>query len=132
MQVPLPPYAIAAPSFRFRALAMHAGRAPLGGEREIALACFAVARVAAGMQGPFMLAAGDAATRATAAKQWLASLALPANTRTLGNAVIDAVAAANRTAAGSALRHLTDVAAPHLDNGSMNELNELINQLTRP
>jgi hypothetical protein len=81
------------------------------------------------MQAPFMLAAGDAATRATAAKHWLASLALPVNTRTLGNAVIDAVAAGNRGAAGSALKRLTDVAAPHLDNGSINELNELITQI---
>ena len=109
---------------------MHAGRAPLGGEREIALACYAMARLAAGMLPPFMLAAGDVATRSTAAKQWLASLALPANTRTAANAVIDTVSAGNRRAAGSALRHLTDMAASHLDQSSIAELHAAINEIT--
>ena len=110
---------------------MHAGRAALGGDREIALACYAVARLAAGMQAPFMLAPGDVATRATAAKQWLASLALPANTRTAANAAIDAIAAGNRRAVGSALRHLTDTAASHLDSTSITELHAVINEITQ-
>src|SRR5690242_14493853 len=119
MLVQLPPYAIATPVFRFRALAMHAGRAALGGDREVALTCFAVARLAAGTRPPFMLAAGDVATRCTAAKQWLSSLTLPNNTRTAANAVIDAVAAGNRRATANAMKHLVEVAAAQLDQGSI-------------
>ena len=130
MQVQLPPYALSAPTFRFRALAMHAGRAPLGGEREIALACFVLARLAAGMHKPFLLAAGDVSTRATAAKQWVASLVLPANTRTAANSVIDGVSGGNRRATASGIRHLAEMSASHLDQASMSELNELVTELS--
>ena len=43
--VTLPPYALPAPVFRFRNLATLAGRAPIGGAREVALACFVAARL---------------------------------------------------------------------------------------
>ena len=43
--VTLPPYALTAPVFRFRHLAALAGRAPIGGAREVALACFVAARL---------------------------------------------------------------------------------------
>src|SRR5690349_12491010 len=41
-----PPYALSSPAFRFRALAVLAGRAPLGGQREVALATYLAARLA--------------------------------------------------------------------------------------
>jgi len=41
-----PPYALAPTSFRFPALAALAGRAPLGGQREVVLAAYVVARLA--------------------------------------------------------------------------------------
>jgi hypothetical protein len=130
MLVQLPPYAIATPVFRFRALAMHAGRAPLGGEREIALACYVVARLVAGTLPPFMLSPAESTARATSAKHWLASLALPGNARAAASSAIDGVGAGNRRAAGTALRHLTDIAASHLDQSSVNELNEVISELS--
>ena len=40
-----PPYALTPTTFRFRALAALAGRAPLGGGRETALASYVVARL---------------------------------------------------------------------------------------
>lgn len=80
---PLPPYALATPVFRFRALASLAGRAPLGGPRELAIACFIGARLAAALTPGSTLPHDDAtrAARATGARAWLASAALPAPTR---------------------------------------------------
>ena len=125
----LPPYAVATPVFRFRALAMHAGRAALGGDREIALTCFAVARLAAGMLPPFMLTPGDAQARAAATKQWLSSLTLQGGARAAASSVIDGVIAGNRKSAGAALRHLAEVAKAKLDASSLNELNEAVAEL---
>jgi hypothetical protein len=121
----LPPFAIATPAFRFRALASHAGRAALGGDREIALACFAVARLGAGMLPPVMLAAGDAGTRAASVRHWLASLALPSAIRSAAGAVVDAIAAGRRRAAAEGLRALARAAGPKLDPQSHGEIEEL-------
>ncbi|HYD53194.1 MAG TPA: hypothetical protein VEA99_11220 [Gemmatimonadaceae bacterium] len=78
----LPPYAIIAPAFRFRALAALAGRAALGGPRELALACVIGARLAHALV-PQRLSVDDAAraARAAGARAWLASAALPPATR---------------------------------------------------
>jgi hypothetical protein len=78
----LPPYAIAAPAFRFRALAALCGRAPLGGPREVALACMIGARLAHVLVQEVPRIGDEArAVRATAARAWLASAALPAGAR---------------------------------------------------
>src|SRR5204863_7354540 len=50
--VMLPPYALSAPVFKFRHLATLAGRAPIGGAREVALACFVAARLASDCRDP--------------------------------------------------------------------------------
>ena len=125
----LPPFALATPAFRFRALASHAGRAALGGDREIALACFAVARLGAGLLPPVMLAAGDAGTRAASVRHWLASLSLAPVARSAAAAAIDAVAAGKRRAAGEALRSLAKVAGQHLDAQAHGEIEELAAEL---
>ncbi|MGK2963228.1 MAG: hypothetical protein ACSLFK_13980 [Gemmatimonadaceae bacterium] len=125
----LPPYALATPAFRFRALASHAGRAVLGGDREIALACLAVARLAAGLLPPVMLAPGDAATRANATRHWLASLTMAASSRAAAAATIDAVSRGNRRGAAESLRVLRDVAGPQLDSPSVAEIDDLANEL---
>lgn len=125
----LPPFAIATPTFRFRALAAQAGRAALGGDREIALACFTVARLAAGTLPPVMLAPGDATARCAAVRQWLASVTLPNGTRSAASAAIDAVANGKRRASADAIRALATAAAPLLDQASMAELKELADEL---
>lgn len=125
----LPPYALATPAFRFRALASHAGRATLGGDREIALACFAVARLAAGLLPPVMLAPGDAVTRANATGHWLASLTMPASPRAAAAAAIDAISRSNRRGAAESLRVLRDVAGRQLDFPSLTEIDDLADEL---
>jgi len=125
----LPPYALATPAFRFRALASHAGRAALGGDREIALACLAVARLAAGLLPPVMLAPGDAVTRANATRHWLASLTMPAPSRAAAAAAIDAIGRGSRRASAESLRVLRDVAGSQLDAPSLAEIEDLANEL---
>ena len=125
----LPPFALATPAFRFRALASHAGRAALGGDREIALACLAIARLGAGMLPPVMLAPGDAGTRTASVKHWLASLTLAPAARSAATAAIDAIAAGKRRATGDALRSLAKVAGPHLDAQARGEIEELAAEL---
>lgn len=125
----LPPYALATPAFRFRALASHAGRATLGGDREIALACFSVARLAAGLLPPVMLAPGDAVTRANATRQWLASLTMPASSRAAAAATIDAISRGSRRGAAESLMVLRSVAGPQLDSPSIAEIDDLANAL---
>ena len=124
-----PPYALETPIFRFKALASHAGRASLGGDREIALACFAVARLALGLLPPFMLAPGDAATRIANTKQWLSSLALPASARAACSAAADAVATNNRRTVVHAVSGLIEACVRHLDQASIAELHELMKEL---
>ena len=124
-----PPFALGTPVFRFKALASHAGRASLGGDREIALACFAVARLAAGLLPPFLLAPGDLSARITATRQWLASLALPNPARTAASSVIDAVGAGNRRSAVAGLSSLIEASVRQLDQASVAELHELMGEL---
>lgn len=124
-----PPFALANPSFRFRALVSHAGRAALGGDREVALACFGTARLAAAMLPPYLLSPTDVSARAAAMKQWVASIALPNSARHAVTAVIDAVSAGNKGAASAGIEHLVKVAGPQLDPPSIAELHELAREL---
>ena len=125
-----PPYALASPVFRFRALASHAGRAALGGDREIALASFAVARLAASMLPPYTLTPADAATRVANTRQWLSSLALPAPQRAACIAVADAVASGAKRPVVHAISGLIEAAVRNLDQAAIAELHELMAELT--
>jgi hypothetical protein len=70
-------YALVTSSFRFRALASLAGRAPLGGEREVALAMYLLARLVDDCRPVKALSRELRVTRSTAARSWLANTALP-------------------------------------------------------
>ena len=124
-----PPYALASTDFRFRALASHAGRSALGGEREVALAALMAARLASALLPPHPLSPAARAARATGAKGWVASLALQAPLRAPLARLIDTTAGESRTAVASALRAVTDLAAPTLDAASYAELRELTRAL---
>ena len=117
-----PRFALATPRFPFRALAACAGRASLGGDREIAMACLVGGRLAAGMLPPYNIAAADLKARSTAAKHWLASLSLPAPVRSGFMHVADAVGAGNRRNVADALTQLVSVAQRSIDEASSSEL----------
>ena len=124
--LPAPPYALATPFFRFRALAALAGRSPLGGDREVALATLLVARLALGALPPMALPQGARAARAAAARSWLASVALPAALRLPLARLVDATASIDRSGVGAALGAVVDAAAPHLDAPAIAELNDVV------
>lgn len=122
------PYRLEALAFPYPALALLAGRLPLGGGREVALAALMTARLAATVDGPAALPPAERATRAAAAKVWLASLALPASTRVAFARCIEATTGSAQQTAG-ALRTLLAAASAHLDGAGVNELERLATTL---
>ena len=124
MLTPQPPYSLTVPSFPFPGLAGLAGRAPLGGAREVALGCFVACRLASSMltRG---LPASVRGARAVAARSWLASLNLPAPTRAALAKVAEASASDNRASAAAALRKVTEVTAQTMDSVARSDLRQL-------
>jgi hypothetical protein len=125
-----PRFALATPRFRFRALAAFAGRASLGGDREVAMACLVAGRLAAAMLAPYSITPSDSKARSVAAKQWLASLSVPATVRATLVNLADAVASGSRTAAAAALTVILTVAAHSMDEASASELRAVIDDLS--
>ncbi len=122
------PYALEPLRFPFPALASLAGRLPLGGGREVALAALMTARLAQGVASGGALHPGERTTRAASAKVWLASLALPAATRVPFARCVEATTGTSLQVAG-ALRSLVAAAGSHLDGPSVQELERLARQL---
>ena len=122
--VPLsPPYALASPRFRFRALAALVGRSPLGGEREVALATLLAARLVVGALPPVPLPNG--------ARAWFAALAVPPAFRQSLTRLLDATTSLDRDRLETALRTVIDVSAPHLDAPALSELREVMRVLAQ-
>ena len=119
------PYALVAPVFPFRALAVLAGRAPLGGPREIALATLTAARLALAAAPPATLAQPMRASRVEAARLWLTSVALPSAVRGAVLKLVEATASDDPGGMAAALAKVTDVTAPHLDKAARSELERL-------
>jgi len=128
--VPSPPYALATPVFRFRALAALAGRSPLGGEREVALAALLAARLVVGVLPPQPLPQGVRITRANGARAWFAALALPAALRQSLARLVDATTSVDRDGVDGALRAVIEVGSPQLDALAIAELREVLRVLT--
>jgi hypothetical protein len=123
-----PPYGLVAPTFRFPALAGRAARAQLGGDRELALAAFVAARLAAasvptGIPLPIRVA------RAAGARSWFATLTVPAAARAAFSRLVDATGKDDRAAVANALTAITDVVSGALDVASRAELAALARQL---
>ena len=123
------PYGLESLGFPFPALALLAGRLPLGGGREVALAALMTARLAGSVRGANALSAQERTTRAAAAKVWLASLALPASTRVPFARCIEATTGSTHQVA-AALRTLLAAASAHLDGAGVAELERLTRQLS--
>jgi len=122
------PYGLEPLTFPYPALAALAGRLPHGGGREVALAALMAARLSHQLQTPATTPPVDRTARASAAKVWLASLALPANTRVPFARCIEATTTTPLQVAG-ALRSLVAVTSGHLDGASVQELERLARQL---
>ena len=122
------PYALEPLRFPFPALASLAGRLPLGGGREVALAALMTARLARGVLTSDTLHPGERVTRAAAAKVWLASVALPATTRVPFARCVEATTGTSLQVAG-AMRSLVAAVGIHLDGPSVQELEKLAREL---
>jgi hypothetical protein len=127
-----PRFALATPHFRFRALATFAGRASLGGDREVALACLVAGRLAAGMLAPFDFPVPGAKARSAAARQWLSVLSLPPAIRTPLGQVADAVASGSPGSAAAAMERLLTVVSGNIDEASAAELRAVATELAPP
>jgi hypothetical protein len=129
MAVNAPPYALAQNPFPFPALAAHAGKAALGGDREVAIACFVVARLAAALLPPFALPTELREKRAATCRSWLAAQAIPPAIRADLMAAAESTASAERPAISATIRSLRGHAAKHLDGASGLELDSLAAKL---
>jgi hypothetical protein len=95
----------------------------------VALACFAIARIAAAMLPPFTIAPADSMGRAASTRHWLSSLNLGAAPRASALAAIEAVAGGNRKTASEAVMRLADASAAGLDHSSIAEMRDLATEL---
>lgn len=124
------PYSLPAPAFRFKALTLAAGRAPLGGPREAALAAMVGARLAAGLLGPTSPLPSDArAARADAARAWLGSIAVPPVTKVAVSRLIEATGRNDLSAVAAAMVKVTEVTAPYLERAAHSELEQFCSAL---
>ena len=127
---PAAPYALATPRFRFRALALLAGRAPLGGAREVAMAAYITARLVDDARPSTALTDSTRKARAVAAKTWLASLALPASTRAAFTRLVEATAG-DGSGLSALLESVIDLTRSQLDGAARGELEALLKALAR-
>ncbi len=81
------------------------------------------------MLAPYSLPLSDAKARSTAAKQWLASLSLPAPIRIAVTQLADSVATGHNSVAAESLAKLLLVAAHQIDEASATELRALMAEL---
>ncbi|MEP6493142.1 MAG: hypothetical protein ABJF01_10730 [bacterium] len=122
------PYALSVTTFRFAALAALAGRAPIGGQREVALATYLAARLADDVRSARNLSPATRAERAGSARSWMSNLALPNTVRPALVRLVEA--SANDTAdTARALRVVIGVTATLLDSGAQSELERLATAL---
>ena len=126
MPVTLPPYALPAPAFRFRNLATLAGRAPIGGAREVALACFVAARLVNDCIDPMLdLDEDSRAARCAGAKGWLGTIAIPSPVRTPVARLAEASANGHPEAMAPLVTALAKAAESFLDPAARAELDAL-------
>lgn len=125
------PYTPEPLQFRFPSLVALAGRLPLGGGREVVLAALLTARIAESLMIEDGVQDADRATRAAAAKVWLASLAMPAALRPVFLRCIDASSEVGgaRLKTAAALRGLAAAVGNQLDPSSMQEIEQLSRHL---
>ena len=123
---PRAPYSLEPTAFPFPGLATMAGRAPLGGPRELALACFVVARIVGDMSlGPEALSREQRLERSQSVKHWLGAATIPTAVRNALSRLADATANDDLSALTAALESVMAVTANQLDSGARLELGRL-------
>ena len=121
---PRAPYSLEPNAFPLPALAALVGRAPLGGQRETALACFVVGRLVAGSAA----AASESERgreRLLGVKHWLGSAALSGPLKQALTRVAECACEGDRAGVKSALDSVMTITANHLDPAARLELTRL-------
>lgn len=118
-------HSLAVHTLPFRALATLAARAPLGGERELVMACFMAARLLDGAVGAAAGASEARIARADAARGWFAALTLPKRARTVFARALEASATNDPDAMVQAVGLVIEETAHVLDAGARREMEEL-------
>jgi hypothetical protein len=126
-----PPYAVPPTEFRFPALAALAGRAQLGGDREVALALYVAARLAQDCHSTSALSDASRAERASSAKTWLSTFALPVAVKPVIARLIETTSG-DPAAIADDLRAVVASARAYLDIQSQVELERLAASLAAP
>lgn len=127
---PAPPYALATPVFRFRALASLASRSSLGGPREVTLATYLIARLVDDCLPDKALPPAAREERAAGARAWLANMALPAAVRAALSRLAVATGGDPGTI-GGALTSVISAVDAYLDSASRAELARLERAFTK-
>lgn len=123
---PRAPYALEPTSFPFPALATQAGRASMGGPREIALACMLVGRLVIDAKaGSHGLTGDQRRARAQGARSWLGSATIPVPVRAALVKLADATVAADKPQLKTAMDSVMTITANHLDSGARLEFARL-------
>lgn len=123
VSAPRAPYSLEPNSFSFPSLASLAGRAPLGGPRELALACLLVCRIVRdSLPESDELTPEQLAVRVAMAKNWLGTAAIQAPCRGALGRLLDSCAKRDRAAMHPAIEAVIAVTANHLDQGARLEL----------
>ena len=129
---PRAPYALEPNAFPCPALATMVGRAPLGGPRELALACFVVARlVVDAISNSQPLSSDQRQTRVLGAKHWLGSTAIPTPVRAALAKLAEATPYEDRDAIKAAFDSVMTVTANQLDSGARLELGRLAQTIAK-
>ena len=103
-----------------------AGRAPLGGPREIALACFLVGRmVSDATLAQSVLTAEQRKARTQGTKHWLGSATIPSPVRVALARLAESTSSGDRDAIKAALDSVMTVTANHLDSAARLELGRI-------
>ena len=122
---PRAPYALEPTVFPLPALAALAGRASLGGPREVALACLVAGRLVADGGDGAGLTVEQRKARAQRTRQWLSAAAIPQPVRSSLVRLVDATVADDRQVVRQALNAVMMVTANHLDPAARLELERL-------
>jgi hypothetical protein len=123
---PRAPYSLEPAAFPLPALAALAGRAPLGGEREVALACLVVARLVADrLDGGSVLTVEQRRARAKGARQWLGTAAVPAAAKSALTRLAEETVDGDGNSLESAMGGVMAVTANQLDPAARLELGRL-------
>ena len=125
MTLPAPraPYSLEPCTFAFPALASLAGRAPLGGPRELALACFLASRIVRdALFSADLLTPDQLQHRMSAAKHWLSSVAIQAPARSALAKLVEVSSTGDRGTIRASFEAVMTVTANQLDQGARLEL----------